>query len=269
MFCFLRRLQDVVDPVIDEQLASFVVSSHMRSHPSNTDHELDDDDEQQEAARRRLAASMQQEQDTTLMGPGESPDAADSIAPLDQDILKKYIAYARANVKPALHDVDSEKIASLYAELRQQSAISGGVPIAVRHIESVMRMAEASARMHLRDHVREDDTDLAIKVMLESFLQAQKVSVRKSLQRNFKKYITFGEEINQLLMHQLQGLVRLQEKYQRVSEHLTLSIYIGAFTLPFWSHISTTYLLCVLSFLYCRLKLVKWDPGSKFRWRSS
>jgi DNA replicative helicase MCM subunit Mcm2 (Cdc46/Mcm family) len=27
-----------------------------------------------------------------------------------------------------------------------------------------MRMAEASARIHLRDHVREDDVDLAIKV---------------------------------------------------------------------------------------------------------
>ena len=210
------RLQDVVNPVIDEQLATFVVSSHMRSHPSNTEHTIDEDDEEQEAARHRLATSLQ-EHDTTLLGPGDAQDAdADTIQPLDQDILKKYIAYARANIKPALHDVDSEKIASLYAELRQQSAISGGVPIAVRHIESVMRMAEASAKMHLRDHVREDDTDLAIKVMLESFLQAQKVSVRKSLQRNFKKYITFGEEINQLLMHQLQGLVRLQEKYQRV-----------------------------------------------------
>lgn len=57
------------------------------------------------------------------------------------------------------------QIAALYAELRQQSAVSGGVPIAVRHIESVMRMAEASARMHLREHVRDDDVDLAIKVV--------------------------------------------------------------------------------------------------------
>jgi len=36
-------------------------------------------------------------------------------------------------------------------------------------------MAEASARMHLREHVREDDVDMAIKVVLSSFLQAQKV----------------------------------------------------------------------------------------------
>ncbi len=31
-----------------------------------------------------------------------------------------------------------------------------------------MRMAEASARMNLRDHVREDDVDMAIKVHLNS-----------------------------------------------------------------------------------------------------
>ena len=41
----------------------------------------------------------------------------------------------------------------VYAELRRESA-AGGVPIAVRHIESIIRMAEASARMHLRNSVR-------------------------------------------------------------------------------------------------------------------
>lgn len=54
------------------------------------------------------------------------------------------------------------KVARLYADLRRESSASGGVPIAVRHIESVMRMAEARARMHLRESVREDDVDVAI-----------------------------------------------------------------------------------------------------------
>ena len=44
--------------------------------------------------------------------------------------------------------------------------VSGGVPIAVRHIESVVRMSVAFARIHLRDHVREDDVDNAIKVRI-------------------------------------------------------------------------------------------------------
>jgi DNA replicative helicase MCM subunit Mcm2 (Cdc46/Mcm family) len=93
-------------------------------------------------------------------------------------------------------------------------------------------MSEATARMNLRDYVRDDDIDFAIKVpsslllpvstsschqvMLESFLQAQKISIRHTLQRLFKKYLTFGEENNQLLMHQLQGLIRDAEKYHQV-----------------------------------------------------
>jgi DNA replication licensing factor MCM2 len=60
--------------------------------------------------------------------------------------------------------IDEGKLAQLYSDLRRESATSGGVPIAVRHIESVMRMAEAHAKMHLRDHVRDDDLNAAIKV---------------------------------------------------------------------------------------------------------
>lgn len=97
---------------------------------------------------------------------------------------------------------------------------TGGVPIAVRHLESIIRMAEASARMHLRNEVRKTDFDLAIKVVLESFIQAQKISVRKALYRSFQKYITHGEDNNVLLMHQLQGLILDVEKYKLVSREI-------------------------------------------------
>ncbi len=56
-----------------------------------------------------------------------------------------------------------------------------------------------------------------MQVVLESFLQAQKISVRKSLQRGFRKYLTYGEASNQLLMHKLQGLIVEVEKYKLVS----------------------------------------------------
>lgn len=194
-FDILCVLQDMVDPVVDEQLATFVVNSHMRSHP-DPDRRIDSDD----SATRDVGADA-------------------SVQPLDQATLKQYITYARTRVKPVLRNVDSEKIASLYADLRSQSVSTGGIPIAVRHIESVVRMSEACARMHLREYVRDDDVDLAIKVMLESFLQSQKVAVRKELQRAFRKYITFGEEKNQLLMHQLQGLLRDAERYQQLRYH--------------------------------------------------
>jgi DNA replication licensing factor MCM2 len=91
-------------------------------------------------------------------------------------------------------------------------------------------MAEASAKMHLRDHVREDDIDMAIKVVLESFLQAQKVSVRRNLQRCFRRYVTYGEDSNQLLMHQLQTLIVDAEKYKLITKNneKNTSVYASA-----------------------------------------
>ena len=51
----------------------------------------------------------------------------------------------------------------------------------MRHIESIIRMSEAHARMHLREIVRDEDVNVAISVMLEGFIQSQKFSVAKSI----------------------------------------------------------------------------------------
>lgn len=42
-------------------------------------------------------------------------------------------------------------------------------------------MAEANARMHLREYVQEDDVNMAIRMVLESFVETQKYSVMKSM----------------------------------------------------------------------------------------
>jgi DNA replication licensing factor MCM2 len=91
--------------------------------------------------------------------------------------------YARERVRPKLYDMDSEKLARLFADLRRESLATGSFPITVRHLESMIRMAEASARMALREYVRADDIDLAISVAVESFVNAQKMSIKKTLQR--------------------------------------------------------------------------------------
>ena len=91
--------------------------------------------------------------------------------------------YARERVRPKLYDLDSEKLSRLFADLRRESAATGSFPITVRHLESMIRMAEASAKMSLREYVRTDDIDLAISVAIESFVNAQKMSIKKTLQR--------------------------------------------------------------------------------------
>ena len=85
-----------------------------------------------------------------------------------------------------------------------------GIPIAVRHIESIVRCAESHARMHLRKAVNDEDVDVAIRVMLESFIGSQKYSVQRSLQRRFRKYMTYKKDFNELLLHTLRQLVRDQ-----------------------------------------------------------
>jgi len=86
--------------------------------------------------------------------------------------------------------------------------VVGGIPIAVRHIESVLRMAEANAKMHLRDYVRSDDIDLAIEMLLDSFLQSQKVSIAMQLRKKFEQYKTRKTDANQLLLHSLRKIVQ-------------------------------------------------------------
>jgi len=70
--------------------------------------------------------------------------------------------------------------------------MTGSLPITVRHIESMIRMAEANAKMHLRDYVQEDDVNMAIRIMLESFIETQKYSVMKTMRKviNFNDLLT-------------------------------------------------------------------------------
>ncbi|KAL3821899.1 hypothetical protein ACHAXA_008433 [Cyclostephanos tholiformis] len=192
-FDCLCVLQDVVDPVSDERLASFVTESHMMSVPTS------------DVARGRQLAPERARL--------ESADGVDSGDLIPQALLRKYIQYARANCRPALRGgtFDQEK-------LRKESTSSGGVPIAVRHIESIMRMSEAHAKMHLRDYVRDDDMDASIKMMLESFISAQKFSVRRSLRRSFAKFMSSGEDRVHLLLHILQDMMRNEAMYQTIRQ---------------------------------------------------
>jgi DNA replication licensing factor MCM2 len=48
------------------------------------------------------------------------------------------------------------------------------MPVAV---ESMIRMSEAHARMHLRNAVEPQDIDIAIRLMLESFVQARRAAL--------------------------------------------------------------------------------------------
>ena len=111
--------------------------------------------------------------------------------------------------------MDQDKIAKMYSQLRQESLATGSLPITVRHIESVIRMSEAHARMHLRDSVQDVDVNMAIRMMLESFIEAQKFSIMKKMQNTFQKYLSFQKDYSELLFFILRQLTLDQLAYMR------------------------------------------------------
>jgi DNA replication licensing factor MCM2 len=44
----------------------------------------------------------------------------------------------------------------------------------VRHLESMIRMSESHAKMHLREYVNEEDVNMAIRVTLSTFISMLK-----------------------------------------------------------------------------------------------
>uniref|UniRef100_A0A671SH53 DNA replication licensing factor MCM2 n=1 Tax=Sinocyclocheilus anshuiensis TaxID=1608454 RepID=A0A671SH53_9TELE len=189
-FDVLCVVRDTVDPVQDEMLARFVVGSHIKHHPSN---------------KEGGVASLEE---VVL------PNTFD-VPPIPQELLRKYIMYAKERVRPKLNRMDQDKVARIYSDLRKESMATGSIPITVRHIESMIRMAEAHARMHLRDYVLEDDVNMAIRVMLESFIDTQKFSVMRSMRKTFARYLAFRRDNNELLLFILKQLVSEQVAYQR------------------------------------------------------
>lgn len=178
-FDILCVVRDLVNPELDERLARFVIDSHMRSHPLKTEDVEDDymEDEDSRVLRTRL------EKLEELNKQRES-----EISPISQELLIKYIQYARSKIHPKLHQMDMDKVSKVYADLRRESITTGSFPITVRHLESILRIAESFAKMRLSDFVSQSDLNRAIKVSIDSFVGAQKISVRKQLQRSFQKY---------------------------------------------------------------------------------
>lgn len=185
-FDILCVVRDLVDEKADERLASFVADSHIRSHPEsdqldenmdvNDGMDIDEGDEQNttSARQRRIESQRRREEE---------------ISPIPQELLIKYIHYARTKIHPKLHQMDMDKVSRVYADLRRESITTGSFPITVRHLESILRIAESFAKMRLSEFVSSWDIDRAIKVVVDSFVDAQKISVRRQLQRSFSIYM--------------------------------------------------------------------------------
>ncbi|KAI1655536.1 MCM-domain-containing protein [Daldinia decipiens] len=169
-FDILCVVRDTVDPAEDERLARFIVGSHSRSHPST----------------QAADGSMEVEHDSKAAQESQAQPKKEGEIP--QELLRKYILYAREHCQPKLLHMDEDKVARLFADMRRESLATGAYPITVRHLEAIIRISESFCRMRLSEYCSAQDIDRAIAVTVDSFIGSQKVSCKKALARAFAKY---------------------------------------------------------------------------------
>ncbi|GIZ48581.1 hypothetical protein CKM354_001163500 [Cercospora kikuchii] len=172
-FDILCVVRDTVDPEEDERLAQFVVNSHGRAHPVE--------------GASSLGSQTQTDAPQSMDVDGEESTTGPKTV-IPQELLRKYILYAREHCRPKLYQIDQDKIARLFADMRRESLATGAYPITVRHLESILRISESFAKMRLSEYCNSHDIDRAIAVAIDSFVGSQKVSCKKALARAFAKY---------------------------------------------------------------------------------
>ncbi|MCI4349431.1 MAG: minichromosome maintenance protein MCM [Thermoplasmata archaeon] len=128
-----------------------------------------------EEERDRFLASRillsHQEGEARAASQGFAPTVASGGAPFSPDLLKKYIAYARRNIRPVLSKDALSTLEEFYVRVRKQGEEPNSpVPITARQLEALVRLSEAAARARLSPVVSSEDADRATRIV-EGYLR--------------------------------------------------------------------------------------------------
>jgi len=152
----------------------------------------------------------------------------------DPDFMRKYIAYAR-RIKVHMTREAFEKLQQYFINLRasasqQEETLS--IPITPRQFEALIRLAEASAKAHLRNFVSVEDAEIAINQMnlflgqlalnmetgtIDSTLITAGVSARRA-----SKYGVVASKLKELQMERGNKPVPEEELIARIVKDTTL-----------------------------------------------
>eukprot|EP00486_Rosalina_sp_Unknown_P002322 CAMPEP_0201577232 /NCGR_PEP_ID=MMETSP0190_2-20130828/23496_1 /ASSEMBLY_ACC=CAM_ASM_000263 /TAXON_ID=37353 /ORGANISM="Rosalina sp." /LENGTH=333 /DNA_ID=CAMNT_0048009041 /DNA_START=1207 /DNA_END=2209 /DNA_ORIENTATION=+ len=108
----------------------------------------------------------------------ESGNDGNEISP---DLLTKYIAYARHKIHPRLTRKAADMLKNHYVSFRRETKIQAeesgqisAIPLTVRQLESLIRIAESLAKMQLSEEANEDHVKEAVRLFKVSTLKAAK-----------------------------------------------------------------------------------------------
>ena len=90
----------------------------------------------------------------------------DKKAPMDRELFRKYIAYAKKRIDPRLTKAAVEEIKNFYVKLRnmQTSGESSSIAISARQLQGLVRLSEAHAKARLSNTVDKEDAQASIRL---------------------------------------------------------------------------------------------------------
>ena len=91
-----------------------------------------------------------------------------------RSFLKKYLHYAKKQIKPELTEETGEYLTNIWVELRSRESDRKLImPITVRTLESLIRISTAVAKAHLSPVVRREHCDEAVKILKFALYQEE------------------------------------------------------------------------------------------------
>ena len=85
--------------------------------------------------------------------------------PIDTELLRKYVVYAKQNIKPKMSDSAKKYLKDRYVEMRNSYKETNVIEVTPRQLEAMIRFAEASARLRLSDIVTIEDAKRAVEIV--------------------------------------------------------------------------------------------------------
>jgi DNA replication licensing factor MCM2 len=142
-FDILCVVRDLVEPNEDERLANFVVESHHRANPvrplkDNDGNLVDTDGNRVDTEGYRIGKDGNRlpptPEEATKRAAEQAKAEEEKDGEIPQELLRKYILYAREHCHPKLYQIDQDKVARLFADMRRESLATGAYPITVSRL---------------------------------------------------------------------------------------------------------------------------------------
>lgn len=165
-------LLDKPDDGHDRKISEHIMRTHALASNLNETSLICDDDYNRPISRHFQIESTEDTSEMTLSQRLRRQSNFFSERALNPDILRKYVEFARQHVHPRLTAAAAKVLQRLYLTLRSQQSLGKSIPVTTRHLESLIRLSQARAKIELRDEVTEDDAKDVVQLLQESLLDA-------------------------------------------------------------------------------------------------